>query len=81
MSSLSNTGITWTPEFSDLVIKCQETQFPVHKIIVCGKSKVLAAVVNGKFKVNYLLQNISALVAFVNNIGCQGEQDWSHRDY
>ena len=38
-------------KYSDLVIKCQDEEFKVHKAIVCSQSPVLAAACDGEFKV------------------------------
>ena len=40
-------------KYSDLIIKCGERTFNVHRIIVCTQSKVLAAMINHNFKVGY----------------------------
>lgn len=46
-------------DYSDHKIKCQDRTFNVHKAIVCPQSPVLAAAVNGKFKVRIPLRRES----------------------
>lgn len=38
-------------KFSDVVLKCQDKEFKVHKAIVCSQSDVLLAACDGEFKV------------------------------
>ena len=38
-------------KYSDMTLKCNQTVFKVHHAIVCTKSAVLAAAIDGNFKV------------------------------
>ncbi|KAI5304545.1 hypothetical protein KEM56_006372, partial [Ascosphaera pollenicola] len=52
MSRDTDLRTEWSSEFSDLIIECQGEEFPVHRFIICAKSKVLSAAVKGEFKVS-----------------------------
>ncbi|KAF4547260.1 Hypothetical protein D9617_49g041210 [Elsinoe fawcettii] len=46
-----NTALLYkTSQFSDLTIKCQDRHFHVHRAILCLRSPVIAAAIEGTFK-------------------------------
>ena len=52
-------------EYSDLTILCKDQKFPVHKVVVCSQSKVLAATMKNGFKVLRCLHCYRILALFL----------------
>lgn len=40
-------------KFSDLILVCQDQEFPVHRAIVCPHSTFFSNACTGSFKANY----------------------------
>ena len=48
-----------TEKYSDLTLVCQGEHFPVHKVVVCTQSPVLAAACDGAFRVRLAMTCIA----------------------
>lgn len=41
-------------KYSDLIIRCEDREFKVHRIVVCGQSKYFSKICDGDWKVRLL---------------------------